>query len=65
MFNEKKWYKIINFFKQVFIVLLNLGVSFARKCASLNNQSCIARITLIDGNPDELPYHPFLVSVNK
>ena len=46
-------------------MLLNLDVSLARKCASLNNQSCIARITLIDGKPDELPYHPFLVSVNK
>lgn len=65
MFNDKKWYKIINFLKQTFIVLLNLGGSLARKRTSLNNQPCIARTTLIDENPDELPYHPFVISVNK
>ena len=45
------------FIKRTFIVmvvvLLGFGGSLATKCTSMNNQSCMVRITLTDLNPDE------------
>ena len=35
------------------------------KCASLNNQPCQSRTTLINLNPEELHYYQFVVSGNK
>ena len=65
------------FIKQVFITLL----SFSRLLASmtnvpnfttlipLNDQPCMARLTLIDLNPDEynqvLRYYPFMVNLER
>ena len=40
--------------KQVFIVLLSFCESFATKCCSLNNESCMVRSTLTDLNAVEL-----------
>ena len=51
--------------KQVFIVLLSFSVSLATKCMFLNDEPCIVRPTLIDMNPVELKYYPFMISINK
>ena len=51
--------------KQVFIVLLSFSVSLATKCMFLNDESCMVRPTLIDMNPVELKYYPFMISINK
>ena len=49
----------------MFDVLLSFGESLARKCVSLNNESCVSRPTLIDSNPIELNYYPFMINLNK
>ena len=54
--------------KQVFIVLLRFSKSLARnrtKCLFLNDKPCMDRPTLIDMNPAELEYYPFMISLNK
>ena len=48
-----------------FIVLLSFRKSLAAKCMSLNNEPCMARPTLIDLNPTELNYYPFVISLDK
>ena len=50
--------------KQVFIVLLSLESS-ATKCLSLNDEPCMVRPTLIDLNPFELKYYPFMINLDK
>ena len=55
------------------IVLLSFGSSLARvpkvfdrtKCIPLNDEQFMARPTIIDLNPVELKYHPFMISLNK
>ena len=44
--------------KQVFIGFLSFSVS-------LNNESCMISPTLIDLNPAELKYYPFIISLDK
>ena len=59
--------------KQVFIVLLSFNCSLARiakvseetKCVSSNDDPCMIRPTLIDLNPVELKYYPFMISLGK
>ena len=51
--------------KQVFIVLLSLSESLAIKCASLNDEPCMIRPALINLNPVELKYYPFMISLDK
>ena len=51
--------------KQVFITLLTFSRSLATKCVSLNNESCMIRPFLIDLNPVELKYYPFMISLDK
>ena len=59
--------------KQVFIVLLSLSESLARvakvsdrtKCLSSNDEPCIVRPSLIDLNPVELKYYPFMINLDK
>ena len=54
--------------KQVFIVLLNFSESLAQeqtKSLFLNDVPCIVKPTLIDMNPVELKYYPFMISLNK
>ena len=51
--------------KQVFIVLLSFSVSLATKCMFLDDEPCMVRPTLIDMNPVELKYCPFMISINK
>ena len=54
--------------KQVFIVLLSFSSSLARdqtKCVSLNDEPCMIMLPLIDLNPVELKYFPFMVSLDK
>ena len=40
------------------LVLLCFGGSLAIKCAFMNNQPRLVRLTLIDLNLDELQYYP-------
>ena len=57
----------------LFIVLLSFSKSLARvakvsdqtKCLFLNDEPFMVRPTLIDINPDELKYYPFMISLNK
>ena len=51
--------------KQVFIVLLNFNGSLAAKCLSFNVEPCMVRPTLIDLNPVELKYYPFMINLDK
>ena len=51
--------------KQVFIALLSFSRSLATKCVSLNNKSYMVRPSLIDLNPVELNYYPFMSSLDK
>ena len=51
--------------KQVFSVLLSFSESFATKCLFLNDEPCMVRPNLIDMNPVELKYYPFMISLNK
>ena len=52
----------------LFIVLLSFSESLAcdrTKCLFLNDEPCMVRPTLIDMNPIELKYYPFMISLNK
>ena len=51
--------------KQVLIVLLSFSESLASKCLFLNDERCMVRPTLINMNPVELKYYPFMISLNK
>ena len=51
--------------KQVLAVLLSFSESLATKCVSLNHEACMVRPTLIDLNPIELKYYPFMISLDK
>ena len=56
---------MFRFIKQVLIALLIFNESLTTKYVSLNNETCMARPTLIDLNPVELNYYPFLISLDK
>ena len=52
----------------LFIVLLSFSSYLAcdrTKCLFLNDKPCRVRPTLIDVNPLELKYYPFMISLNK
>ena len=57
----------------MFIVFLSFSSSFAcvakvsdwPKCQSLNDEPCTVMPTLIDWNPIELKYYPFMISFKK
>ena len=52
----------------LFIVLRSFSKSLARnrtKRLFLSYEPCMVRPTLIDKNPNELKYHPFMISLNK
>ena len=51
--------------KQVFIALLSFSRSLATKCVSLNNEPCMIRANLIDLNPVEFHYYPFMIILDK
>ena len=54
--------------KQKVIVLLNFCESLVRdrtKCLFLIDEKCMVRPTLIDLNPVELKYYPFMISSDK
>ena len=51
--------------KQVLIALLSFSGSLAAKCMFLNDEPCLARPTVIDLNPNELHYYPFMVSLDR
>ena len=45
--------------------MLCFGRSLAIKWASMNNQQCKVRPTLIDFNLDELYYYSFIISLDR
>ena len=52
----------------LFIILLSFSSSLAlqrTKYLFLNDEPCVVRPTLIDLNPVELKYFPFMISLNK
>ena len=57
---------------KMILKLMFMGIlGFARqldtqkaKCLSLNNEPCLARLTFIDLNPDELRYYPYMANLN-
>ena len=49
----------------MFIVSLNFSISLATKCVSLDDEPCMIRPTLLDLNPVELRYYPFMISLDK
>ena len=51
--------------EQVFIALLSFSKSLATKCVSLNNEPSKNWPTLIDLNPVEFRYWPFMISLHK
>ena len=51
--------------KQVLVVLWSFSSSFSTKFMSLNDEPCMVRPTLIDFNPVELNYYPFMTSLDK
>ena len=54
--------------KQVFIALLSFSSSLTRdqtKCLFLNDEPCMVRPTLIDLNPFEFRFYPFMISLHK
>ena len=51
--------------KQNFIVLLNFSESLVTKCLFLNDELCLVRPTLIDLNPVEVKYYPFMIRLDK
>ena len=48
--------------KHVFVAF---SEHLATKCLFLNAEPCMVRPTLIDLNPAELRYYPFMISLNK
>ena len=49
----------------LFLVLLIFSSSLATKYLFLNDEPCMVRSTLIDMNPIELKYYPFVISIDK
>ena len=49
----------------VLVLMLCFGGSLATNFISVNNQQCMARPKLIDLNPDECRYYPFIVSIDR
>ena len=52
----------------LFIVLLSFSSSLKRnltKCVLLNGEPCMVTPALIDFNPVELKYYPFMITLNK
>ena len=54
-----------DFIKQVFVALLSFSWYLSTKCVLFNNEPCMIRPILIDLNPVELNYYPFMVSLDK
>ena len=57
-----------NNINSLFIALLSFSSSLAcdrTKCLFLSDEPCMVRNTLIDLNPVELKYYPFMLSLNK
>ena len=56
---------MFSFIKEVFIILLSFSQSLATKCVSLNDEPSMVRSVLIDLNPIELKFYPFMISLDK
>ena len=56
---------MFGFFKKIFLGLLSFSGSLPTKCMSLNNEQCKIRRALIDLNPVELKYYPYLITLDE
>ena len=48
----------------MFVVLLSFSISLATKCLFFNDDSCMVRPALVDMNPVEHKYYPFVINLN-
>ena len=46
-------------------MLLKFSGSLAKKCISIHDEPCMTGLNLIDLNPNELHYYPFMASLRK
>ena len=51
--------------KQVLIALLSISYSLNTTCISLNDEPCVAKLSLIDLNPNEFYNYLFMVSLDR
>ena len=51
--------------KEVLIALLSFRQFLGKKYLFLNDEPCMVRPTLIDVNPVELKYYPFMINLKK
>ena len=56
---------MLRIIKQLFIALLSFRSPLATKCLPFNDEPCMVTYTLIDLNPVEFEYYPFMVSLAK
>lgn len=59
---------MLRLIKLVFVAILSFRNPLATqniKCISLDTQICVATPTLIDLNPDELGYYPFMANLDR
>ena len=56
---------MVSLIKQVLVVFLSFSSSLATKCLFLNDEPCMVKPILIDMNPAELKYYPFMTSLDK
>ena len=56
---------IFKLIRQTFVASSSFSGSLATKCMSLNDEPCLVRPNLIDLNPNELYYYPFMVSLDR
>ena len=62
---KKQYERMFWWIKQVFIVLVTFSGSLAAKSMFLNGEPYLARPTVIDLNPNELHYYPFMISLDR
>ena len=65
--HDQVLFAALSLIKQIFIIL-SFSESLAHeqtKCLSLNDELCMVRPTLIDLNPVERKYYPFIISLDK
>ena len=56
---------MLSHIKQLFIVLLTFSEYLPTKCVSLKDKTCMIKPALIDLNPVDFKYYPFMVCCKK
>ena len=65
LMNRNNIKKNVWVYEKIFIGLLSFSGSLATKCMSLNNGQFKTRAFLVDLNPIELKYYPFIIPLDK